>query len=296
MKFKTIALLLIAIACPLLAQSTGVPRSMQQTGSAPAWLRYLGNSMDGAYVPSNGQTLSGDLFVTSFTLAAGVTISSPGLTVHSIGPCNINGTISASGLSDSGVAGGSGGGGGGGTSPGYPGGNSATSTLRGVYSGGGLGGAASGGAGAAGGVTFIPNATATWTDTSGAPIAAFRYYFVSGWGLDGFGVGGAPGGAGGNSGGAGGAGGGQVYLICASIAGTGTINASGAAGANAAANNVGAGGGGGGGAIILSSQQPLTFSGTLNVAGGAGGSCGSYTGCGAGGAGGNGWIAAWSGW
>lgn len=256
---------------------------------------------------STVSALTGDFYFTSFTIPAGATLTTSGLTVHSIGACVVNGTLNAIG---GGIGGGSGGGGGGGSAAGYPGSNSALSPFDaagllvapmayGVP--GGQYGLGSGGAGSAGQFGFDSSGSPGHSNVNGAVLnahsTAFREFVSTGGGTDGLGVGGASGGAGGGSTAQGGAPGGGIVLICGGgITGSGTINVSGTAGANATANNTGAGGGGGGGGIILSSQPPITFTGVVSIAGGAGGTCGSYSGCGPGGAGGVGWVAAFSGW
>ena len=255
--------------------------------NVPVWLTYLGNGADGAQICST--TLAGDYYYTTFTVNSGATCnvnSGSGLTVHATGACTINGTLSSVGNSSGSTptGGGGGGSGGGGTAASGSGG-STYDILGNTYftqAAGGGASAASGGAGNAG----------------AAPAMSQQRYMVTSAGmLDGQFVDGAGGSSGGSSGGTKGSGSPSITLICASITGTGTINASGGAGSNSAANSTGAGGGGGGGVIILSSQAAETFSGlTLNVAGGAGGTCGSFTTCGAGGAGGNGWTAEFQGW
>lgn len=250
--------------------------------------------------------LNGDFYFTSFTVPSGTTITTSGLTVHALNACTISGTLTAVGA---GYGGGSGGGGGGGSTVGYWGFNSALSALQaitlqtlpmGVGVSGGQYGSTPGGAGSAGQPGFDATGSAGQSYPNRALVnasaIAFRGFLSAGGYSDGLGIGGAAGGMGAGSTAQGGAPGGGIVLICGSIGGSGTINANGSPGANATANNTGAGGGGGGGGIILSSQQPMTFTGTLNVAGGAGGACGSFTGCGSGGAGGAGWIYAVSGW
>jgi hypothetical protein len=254
--------------------------------SMPAWLTNLGTGADGAETCAGN--LSGDYYYTTFNVASSTTCTvnaNIGLTIHATGACTINGTINASAVA-SGLypwGAGSGGSGGGGTAASLVGTPSYVTpgTITNYFVAGGAVSAASGGAGNAG------NTLST---------SQQRQMYTSAGTLDGQDLYGALGSNGGSSGGTHGFGGVGVTLICASITGTGTINASGGAGSNSAANSTGAGGGAGGGVILLSSQAAETFGLTLNVAGGAGGTCGSYTTCGAGGQGGNGWTAEFQGW
>ena len=252
--------------------------------SAPLWLQYLGTGADGA-ISCTGN-VSNVEYATTFTVPLGQTCTvntSTGLTVHATGACTINGTLLAqSNAGTSGALGGSGGGGGGGTGAGTAGtGTIAYPYVTSPLLGGGTAGTASGGAGG----------------TGNAESATQQRQLYQAAGLnDGLLLGGDKGGAGGSTGGAGGTSGGSVVLICGSITGTGTINASGIAGTAAPGNNTGGGGGGGGGVVILSSQATEGSWPTISVSGGTGGSCGIYSGCGAGGTGGAGWYATFSGW
>lgn len=318
MKARYLIPIAILIALQLTAQ---VPAWQVNSGTPPPWLRYLGNGQDGTIAAVNGGSIAGDLYLSSFTVPAGVEFVAGGpLTIHSTGACVINGTISAAGTAGqavtvtgvsvptygvaAGAGGGSGGGGGGASgSAGFPGGNSSLFPLSSIAANGGTGGAV-GTAGSNGqlgfdaaGWTAIPTLS---TQMALNPNALyFRLFLGDGWGVQGANIAGGAGGYGAIGAGQsaqGGSGGGHVFLICQSISGSGIIDASGGAGAPAAANSMGGGGGGGGGAIILSSQSPITFTGTLRVSGGAGGTCGAYTGCTAGGSGGAGWVYAIAGW
>jgi hypothetical protein len=87
------------------------------------------------------------------------------------------------------------------------------------------------------------------------------------------GGGGGGGGAGAASGtsGAGGAGGGIVALIAKTIINTGTISANGGAGSAASGTGPCGGGGGGGGGVVYMQYGTLTNSGTISANGGVGG-------------------------
>ena len=252
--------------------------------NVPLHLRFLGDGTDGA-IDCSGN-LSGVKYATTFNVSVGNTCTanslSVPLTVYATGACTVAGTINArggdGGSSLLGDGGGAGGGGGGGTGAGVTGNFSyiAAYGTANIYqaSGAGTGGLAGGAAGG-NGATPSANAQRILWNTSRP-----GYY------------GGASGGRGGSTGGLGGVGGQAVVLTCASINFTGTIDVSGAAGANSSGNNLGGGGGGGGGYVWLIGRDSVTNSGTITVAGGAGGTCGAFTGCGAGGSGANGWSKA----
>ncbi len=91
--------------------------------------------------------------------------------------------------------------------------------------------------------------------------------------------GGCPGQVGGEQGGTAGAGGGVVVLIAPTIeiAGTGTIDASGAGGGGAATLNTRGGGGGGSGGLVVLSSTAITISGGQVFANGGGGGGGTQT-------------------
>jgi hypothetical protein len=261
--------------CDPVSGWTTLPVSAVTT--APAWLQYLGNGADGAYEATAASctsaspcSISGEKYYTSFQVDAGAyvysNLGSVGTPViHSQGACNDYGTILINGAkstwpsSNKGVAGGSSGGSGGGSSAGTAGVLSYPSVSESGYGqvGGGGAGAASGGNG---------------NNGASSPVATQRSIVnAGGGGLDGAYLSGSAGVQGGNSGGAGGYPGGGFIQICASINGTGgTIDMSGANGANATANSTGAGSGGGGGVAILSSQAAVSTWPAVYVAGGPG--------------------------
>jgi hypothetical protein len=255
--------------------------------STPPWLQYLGTGAEGANNNASG-TLVGVHNYTNFTLPFGNTvnvISQTGLTIHATGTCTIAGTINANGATtgvQTGINGlaSTGGGSGGGAAAGTAG-NGCYLTFAQVSAGG-----TAGAIGSVGG--------------NGGTCGSKNIYLSSGFGMDGQAIGGS-GRQGANAGGAGGGPGNNVTFICASITGTdgthtGSIDASGQAGGNAAANSTGAGSGGGGGAVVLSSQATVATWPTINTSGGAGGTCGAFTSCGAGGSGGAGFSYELQGW
>jgi hypothetical protein len=244
----------------------------------PPHLRYLGDGSDGAYNCTT--TIAGIKYFTTFTVAGGNTCTDASTNaptiIYATGACTIAGTLNArgadGGISGPGDVGGSAGAGGGGTLAGTAGGNSQPTYMTFTqYTPGGAAGAASGGTGGNGGTPGTSVQRGLWNFAHGQPL------------------GGAAGGRGGSSGGLGGYGGQVVILQCASINFTGSIDVSGAPGADSTGNSLGAGGGGGGGVVWLIGRDSVANTGTIHVAGGAGGSCGAYTTCGAGGTGGAGW-------
>ena len=248
-------------------KDSGVPSADLTSSVAPLWLQYLGTGVDGAESCTSGTcALSGEKFYTTFNVSSGAVVTaSSALIVHATGACTINGLIAASGATNAlanagGLAGGSSGGSGGGTSAGTNGvasfvGISLTGTSA-VGANAGSAGAASGGSG-----------------TNGAQFSTSvqRMVATTGLGLDGFDFTGANSVAGANSGGAAVKGGASVTLMCASITGTGTIDASGAPGNPPNANSEGASSGGGGGVVILNSVAPETYTLNIFTGGGAGG-------------------------
>jgi hypothetical protein len=266
-------------------------RAAAQTSVTPGWLGWLGDGSEGDYSCLAGTcALSGEHWVTSFTVPSGITVvnttaNSP-IVVRSTGACTINGTVSNSpntsdgaGINFNGDFGGAGGGGGGGASFALVQGQNG----RGTVGIGGLPIANGGSGGSSGG-----------TGGLGQSVDPGQYHQILSGGSF-WPVGGAAGGQGGcnghgKCGGIGGNGGGPVILICGSINFTGTIDVSGGNGAPAPINYTGAGGGGGGGYVIFSALSYSANSGTINVNGGNSGGCGANTGCGGGGAGGSGFT------
>jgi hypothetical protein len=228
---------------------------------APAWLRHLGDGNEGAYTCTSGTcNLYGEHWYSSLSVSSGATLAVNGgndlLILRVTGACTVAGTISGATDSQSAYFGGAGGGGGGGSSAGGAGGGATWNALA-VAAGGTAGTAAAGGIG--------DSAFAEY----GGPAASNTLLSAgSFWPL-----GGNHGGAGGNSGPAGGNGGSGLILVCGSINFTGTINASGVAGAPSTANNMGASGGGGGGYAILATPAYTANTGELNAAGAPGGNC-----------------------
>jgi len=232
------------------------------SSSAPFWLRYLGDGNEGAYTCTSGTcNLYGEHWYSSLSVSSGATLAVNGgndpLILRVTGACTVAGTISGATDSQYAYFGGAGGGGGGGSSAGGAGGGATWNALV-LAIGGTAGTAAAGGIGDSAFAEF------------GSVPAASNTFLSAGsfWPL-----GGNHGGAGGNSGPAGGNGGSGLILVCGSINFTGTINASGVAGAPSTANNMGASGGGGGGYAILATPAYTANTGELNAAGAPGGNC-----------------------
>ena len=247
-------------------QDTGVPAANLPSNKAPLWLQYLGTGADGAESVTSGSVgLVGEKYYTTFNVSSGATVTvSSSLIVHATGACTINGNILANGAAvtigataPKGAGGGSSGGSGGGAAAGTAGN---ISYQNNVYTGyaaaaGGTGGGASGGNGGYG----------------VAMAAGYQRGIVDGgFGLDMYLAAGAIGTAGGSSGGSAGEQGGSVILICASITGTGIIDAAGGYGNPPSANSTGGGSGGGGGIVVLSSQAAETYGITIDTGGGPG--------------------------
>jgi hypothetical protein len=253
---------------------------VQNTGTVPAWLRYLGTGADGAYEATAASctyaapcSVQGDKYFTTFKVDSGAYIyanegnGEGGMVVHATGACTINGTILVNGTENAtanntkGFEGGTSGGSGGGTAAGTAG-NYGMLTYGGSTSASypsGSAGAASGGNGGNG---------------SGMEFAHFPRVFANTTAgtLDGMFLSGATGIQGGSSGGTGGSAGQGFVAMCASLNGTGgVIDASGGAGNPPAANSTGAGSGGGGGVVILSSAAAVTTWPTISISGGPGG-------------------------
>ena len=266
------------------------PHAVAQTTVTPGWMAWLGDGSEGDYSCSSTCALSGEHWVTSFTVPSGTTVvnttvNNP-LIIRSTGVCTVAGTISNSpntgggaGVNFNGDFGGAGGGGGGGASFALVQGSGGLSTV-------GLGGLpiANGG----------PGGSAGGPGGSGNSVDPGQFHQILSGGSF-WPIGGAAGGKGGynghgTGGGNGGKGGGPVILICSSLNFTGTIDASGGNGGPAPVVNAGGGGGGGGGFVVFAALNYLANGGTINVNGGNGGGCNGNTGCGAGGAGGSGFT------
>jgi hypothetical protein len=264
-----VALLGSTNVTPTLGATWGLLAQSGAITNTPPWLQYLSSGADGANTNASGN-MSGEYYYTNFTVPYGNTVTvnySSGLIVHATGTCTIAGTIEANGATNGGsgtsgypIYSSGGGGSGGGASAGTAGQPFYVALSIGA-SGSGAAGAASGGNG---------------TNGSSAVTNNKRTFLGQGGGQDGQYAYGGGGKQGANSGGAAGYGGAPVILMCASITGTdgthtGTIDASGQAGGNAAANSTGAGSGGGGGVVILSSQAAVTTWPSIYVAPGPGG-------------------------
>jgi hypothetical protein len=269
--------------------------SLTSSGGTPGsggGLGFYGNGADGALVFDGIATVLGmvpvlnvytmvrDIYPATMTVNAGVTIIESDfrivcqgtLTMVATSIINRNGNSAVGTVPGATLTLGSFGTPGqvGGTTPGG-GGNSQTDALGGS---GGDGGAGADGAGGAGGSVTVPPASSGGIQafnslpTAATGIAAGNSFANCGGGAGG----GAGNGDGGNAAGAGGGGAGAVVILAKLIAGTGTIQAKGGAGANsAAAGNPGGGGGGGGGFISVVTSAPVPGTITLDASGGAGG-------------------------
>ncbi len=276
-----------------LGSSCTVSSSGVSTTGTPSWLQYLGDGTDGSYEYSSTGScttspthcvvnctssapclVSGEYYMTALTVDAGayvygnINTSPQGWVVHSLGACNVYGTIlingpkSTFGSTFRGNLGGSGGGSGGGTAAGTVAQASDMNSLQvgqPMIAAGGTAGAASGGNGGNGNSFSVSQKRAMLNGGLG--------------GLDGLGLTGSSGQQGGSSGGLGGNPGGGTVLMCNDIEGNGTgiIDASGGPGIPATANSTGGGSGGGGGVAVLSSQiTPSTTLPFVSVSGGPG--------------------------
>jgi hypothetical protein len=217
-------------------------------------------------------TLTDDLVADTVVVDSGVVVLTAGYRIYARTSVVCNGTIRNNARNNGTLAsnalgvtvGGSQGGANGGVTNGAVSGN-AVGTLGGV---GGTGGNGSAGTGAASSALVEVsrvrnNLVALWTCLSPG-IASYK---AAGAGN----AGGSGAGNGTNAGGGSGAGGGIVWIATPSLSGSGTIQATGFAGANAVSTNTGGGGGGGGGAIVVFTNGTSTGSLTLDVSGGAGG-------------------------
>lgn len=226
-------------------------------------------------------TMTRDVFCTSLTVNAGVTLLPNNFRVFCTGAVINNGLFSADG--HAGLANGTNGSSLGAqiTTGGRAGGAGQTTTgSAGAASNvgspaGGAGGAGASGSGGAGGVT---QSSGTYfyrsiaTAVSGSLFFQGTPYPVTG---------GAGGGGGGgdttHTGGGGGGGGGVILAVAHSVTNSGTMSAGGGGGGTPATGNCGGGGGGTGGQILTYTLSAWT-AGTTNVAGGVpGGGVGSGT-------------------
>ncbi len=251
-----------------------------QTSSTPSWLKWLGNGVNSFNCTSGTCRITDEIWFSSFNVSPGATVMNAGgngpLIIRATGACTIDGTVIGNGnslgggISGSGDFGGGGGGGGGGAAAGQIG--RTTTVISGIpIVNGGPGGSAGGGTGQNGGTPSR---------------AQYQSFLSNGSPWPG---GGGAGGRGGSAGGLGGDGGTPIIFVCNTIEFSGTIDVSGANGANATADNTGAGGGGGSGYVVFAAVSYLGNSGTIKVNGGTGGSCNGHANCGSGGNGGSGW-------
>lgn len=245
-------------------------------------------------VPSaNVYTLTRDIFLSSGTVAAGVTIKEAGFRIYCSGTLtnaltgkiqnngNAGGASSAgtggaagaaTGTGSAGGIGAAGGAGGSGNNAGSAGGNSAIG-FPGATGGSGAGGGDGTHAGGAAG-TFTALVAA-----KGGARALFQAYACGVFGSTGLNVfGGGAGGGGGSGdnadagGGGGGSGGGVCWIAARTLVNNGAITATGGAGSagTSAAHNAGGGGGGDGG-VVITITRSLSGTGTATAAGGLGG-------------------------
>jgi hypothetical protein len=224
---------------------------------------------------------TGDLYFFDLVINSGITLDLLGFRLFVQNLLIVNGVIldvslitfiggnTASPLGTVGVSGA----GGTGTTTGGAAGGSINFALGGA---GGAGGAGTDTAGAGGTGAFGVNASVQYPRA--LPMAVTGVSWSAGVLSNNLFNGGGGGGAGGGGGSAGqtagngGAGGGVVIVAARIIQGTGTIQANGFPGTNAAsAGNTGCGGGGGGGMVVIISQTPDPPSVTIEALGGAGG-------------------------
>ncbi len=281
---------------------TGYQPPQSSGGAAsPGGLGIFGNGADGVLVydgaatilgmapVANVYTLTRDIYPSSMTVNAGVTINENDFkiwckgTLTFIATSNINhnggdalldahgsgalaaGTVNSSATGGSTCPDGSDAGTGAGT-----GGFNANGYQLGGN--GGAGGLGSSGAGGAGGAGSVPDPHYGGIQVFNALPFAVLNSGPTGVNLASGSAGGSGAGDGVNNGGGGGGASGSIVIAAKIIVGTGTIQAKGGAGgASAGAGNVGGGGGGGGGWIVVVTSAAIPNTITLDVSGGAGG-------------------------
>jgi hypothetical protein len=250
----------------------------------------FGDGSDGAVTISSNTSLTRDMYYSSLTVNAGVTLSPNGWRIFCTGTANILGTIDASGGNGTASAGASGGG------PGAAGGGAnaviaqgAAGTTGGITAGtvgnaggpylvdpsvnSGAGGASGGGnaGGGAGAQSRMVGGVAQFRNSANAILAEGITSGIVIGRLGGGASGGSGAGDGTNRGGGGGGGASGIVIVAAVLAGNGTIAAKGGNGGGpGTTGNCGGGGGGNGGSIILVTTSN-TFTGTITAAGGTGG-------------------------
>jgi hypothetical protein len=236
----------------------------------------------GAYV----YTLTRDIFCTSLTVNATVTLRPANFRVFCTGTLTNNGTISAAGGAGgngSGAAGGTGGAtaeptgtysavsgtvGGAGGRNGAGAGGTAQGATTGYGAAGGGGGAGTNAGGTGGSAPAAPAASAGSLRALPQIVAPATLYTTTRWTLAGGGGGGGGSSATTAGGGGGGGGGAAIFIAAKTITNNTNITAAGGNGGNGGgtAGNAGGGGGGGGGVIVLI-YSAITL-GTVTVAGG----------------------------
>lgn len=252
-----------------------------------------GTGVDGAFVydgtttilgmapSSQVYTLTRDIFATSLTVNAGVTIKAAGFKIYVAGTLLNNGTIhnggNASALGVAGAATNTGSygvqgkaGGAGGVNAVGAAGTNGTAAPNGAGAGG-AGGAGSTNAGGAGGTAAASAATVGGVTTlaailQGASLGASPTAFAGGGG------GGGGGGIDASAVGGGGGGSGGCMLVAAyRLINNGSIHANGGAGAAGSGSTASGGGAGGGGGYAAILTHSKSGTGTITAAGGAGG-------------------------
>lgn len=236
-------------------------------------------------------TLRRDVYATSLTISAGVTVIPVSCRMFANGTFTNNGTIANVGASATSSTGGTGSansvlglGGTGGTGNTGAGGSGGSGGV-GVASGG-AGGAGS--SGAAGGAGFAASSGTSMLKNPAPLLTGLLQWDAVTVSVKGGGGGGGGGGDAVNKGGGGGQGGGIVAILANAIVNNGSISVAGGAGFTPTTGNCGGGGGGGGGLIVTYSVSAVTGTGSTTVTGGAAGA-GVGTGA-AGTAGGNGLV------
>lgn len=235
--------------------------------------------------PNKVYTLIRDVFATSLTVSAGITVNTANFRIYVTGTLANAGTIQSNGANGANSTT---------TASGAGGAGVASASLRGTVAGGA--GAVAGGAAATAGTSLSGSNTlggaggagGNGTSQNGATFGAVIHNaggfpgrtldaFLTGAILASNAVvsftGGTSGGGGGadaatQGGGGGGASGGIVLIACQTLNNTGTIQALGGNGGNGSTAGAGGGGGGGGGGALLLSYQVLTAIGTTLVTGG----------------------------
>lgn len=227
-------------------------------------------------------TLKRDVFATTLTVNAGITVVPASNRLFCSGTMTNSGTITNNGVAATSSTGAT-------TSPngvlglGANGGAGNTTAGTGGTAGGqvgtGTGGTGGAGASGAGGGQGFAGANTFPLKTPTALLTGGIQWFGTFSAVKGGGGGGGGGGDGTNKGGGGGTGGGIIAIFANNFVNNGSMSAVGGAGFTPAIGNCGGGGGGGGGLIITYTISANTGAGTTAIAGGAAGS-GAGTGTG----------------